>query len=153
MFLSLGLISLQQRFETMDQCYSSRFYFSSRGEGRPTPKEWPQPLLSSHFYTFYLLLLEPALCKTGLVPAVDGEGSMFFPTRGSHSSLQNFLSSSHQRFPLQSSEFSVILFSWAFSFLFLPFGCHFLTAILNFFLYSNYLTHVSIINSTMDLEW
>lgn len=135
-FLSLGLVSLQQRFETMDQCYSSRFYFSSRGEGRPTPKEWPQPHLSSLFYTFYLLLLEPALCKTGLVPTVDEEGSVFFLTRGSHSSLQNFLSSSfHGLFP-----FFVCLLAAA-------------TAILNFFLYSNYLTHVSIINSTMDLEW
>ena len=116
--------------------YSSRFYFSSRGEGRPTPKEWPQPHLSSLFYTFYLLLLEPALCKTGLVPTVDEEGSVFFLTRGSHSSLQNFLSSSfHGLFP-----FFVCLLAAA-------------TAILNFFLYSNYLTHVSIINSTMDLEW
>lgn len=109
----------------------------SRGEDRLTPKEWPQSLLSSPFDTFYCLLLEPALCKTGLVPAVDEEGSVIFPTRGSHS----------------SSAFSVILFSWAFSFLCLPFSCRFLTAILNFSLYSNYLTHVSIIDSTMDLEW
>ena len=58
----LASVSPQQRFEMVDQCYSSVIAESfiwqtkdstpSRHEGRPTPKERLQSVLASSFYTF-----------------------------------------------------------------------------------------------------
>ena len=60
-----GSVSLQQKFEAMDQCYSSVTAQSfiqqakestpSRHEDRPTGKERPQSGLASSFYMFCLL--------------------------------------------------------------------------------------------------
>ena len=78
----LGSVSLQQRFEMADQCYSSVTVQSfirqvkestpSRREGGLTPKERPQSNLASSFYTFCLLLAEPACANWA-----SQEGGMF----------------------------------------------------------------------------
>ena len=56
----LGSVSQQQRFKTVDQCYSSEFYLAkdstpSRHEGGKIPKERPRSTLASSFYRFCLL--------------------------------------------------------------------------------------------------
>lgn len=100
-------VSLQQRYETMDQCYSSvtaqplftqtdHTYTCERwGEGE-TLKKWSQPVLAPPVDTFCLLPPEPgwfALCKVGLAQAIRQEGGVFFPTGVSHSSPWIFLCS------------------------------------------------------------
>ena len=81
------LVSSQQRFATTDQCYSSPVSqdfikqttdsILQKGEGQQTVKEWPQ--LSLAFLFYILCLLPPwslngsAVCKIGLMPAIDQE--------------------------------------------------------------------------------
>lgn len=68
---------------------------SKRREGRPTPNEEPQQVLAPSFYVFYLLPLEPALCKLGLA----SRGACLF----------------HPRFSLRSKDTSFAPFLRAFS--------------------------------------
>ena len=73
----LTYVSLQQRIEMVDQCYSSITAQSfirqakestpSSREGGPTSKERLNLLLASSFYSFVSFPLEPALCKLALV--------------------------------------------------------------------------------------
>ena len=90
----------------------------SRHDGRPTTKEMLQPILGPSFYTFVSApqtpYPKPALCNLG------------------HASKGACLL--HLRFLLWSSDLSFIPFLWAF-----PFLCLLVTAILDSFLYSNYL--------------
>ena len=75
----LGSVSLQQRFEMVDQCYSSvaaqSFIWQTkestplRCEGRPTTKERPQSVLASSFNVFCLL---PRACPMQIGLAQKG---------------------------------------------------------------------------------
>ena len=76
----LGSVLLQQRFEMVDQCYSSvtaqsfiqqaKESIPSRHEDRPTGKERPQSSLASSFYMF--CLLPPIACPVQIGLAKKG---------------------------------------------------------------------------------
>ena len=121
----LGSVLPQQRFEMVDQCYSSllqlRVLFSKQRivhhqgvrVGQPK-KERPQPLLAPSFYMFSPFPHEPALCKLGLAR----KGACLFHLRSSLLSMD---------------------FLFPFSRLFPFFVCILVTVILDSFSYYNYL--------------
>ena len=105
----LGSVSLQQRFEMADQCYSSvtaEFYLASKGKytlkawGGPTPKETPQSTLASPFIRF--VSSPPSLTYANWA---SQDGCLF-----------------HLRFSLQSSDF--LSFHFCGLFLSLTFSHH-----------------------------
>ena len=112
----LGSVSLQQKFEMADQCYSSLTaqFYSQAKEGTPsrltegglTPKERPQSILASSFYTF--VFSSPWLYAnwTGQEGGVFVSPEVLTPVCG----------------------FSFLPFSWAF-----PFLCLLATTILDYF--------------------
>ena len=124
-------VSLQQRFETMDQCYSSvtaQAFIKQTAEHTYTPERWgqadPEEVASTCLSSSYLCFLSPSPESDWCCPMQSGACTghpsgrwcVFFPTGGSHSGPWIF--------PLFS-------LSQAFSFLCLPFSCQFLTTILD----------------------
>lgn len=105
-----------------------------------TPEMWEgtQPILVFFSLCPLFLFLTQAVCRDWYILFHVKQGLYLRPTR---EGVMLRMFSPHQIFFTPGCRFSLFCFVQTVSFLCLPFSCHFLVAILDFFfLYSNYLT-------------